>query len=1241
MMEKRLRVGIILSEMHHQFFANTSRILQEELLAMNADVCIFMATALSGMPEEFIQGETAIYDLVNPDMFDGLIVYPGTFQCPEYQNRFLEKIKSEYRKPVYCLERPKFGFPTVAFKEEEGIAMLVEHLIKTHGAKRIEYVSNEKDDQGYSGELEQYFREAMAAGGLAVDDKSIHYCRRDVGMEDQLVTEMLSQEGGLPEAIICGNTESVSGLICAFEDHGIRIPRDIMICGYNLDYDEMLRGTTCTTVFRDPTTMATNAARKLVNAILGEERYPLKTNEHDCVLVPKSTCGCEFYALGDYSRIRMETLLVKDRRFDSPLNFMEEEIAGAEDFETWLWKLDYYERYLGKDCKAFYLCLNERALHQTEAMKGFSDNILLALNHSDVRKVSREDFFPRKTLLPALDEPSETPRVFYFSALHFMDRVFGYVSVCYGDRACGITTSFDRWMRSLETSLECQRQKTVFSDYYTKNATRDTMTGLYNFKGFQTALKEQFEHMEGKERRIFLLSLDISRFSSINELFGREEGNVALQTLAKILLNSVRDRDVVARFGNDEFVVAGIYDREPDTVNLIREIQNRLRALNQFGGKQYTIDIVHAVTTREITSVEQIEEFTNEMLAQKKSIKQGSFAERVDSEQPGEINAEEREQVRALIDENRFIYHFQPIVSAKTGSIYAYEALMRSGPDAKISPTAILNYAELLGKTYDVERLTFRNVMEVINQNLDSFADKKMFINSIPKVTLKDNDFRMLVKDFPSVLSHVVIEFTEQTELTEEQLNAIRCRAKENGFKVAIDDYGTGYSNVTNLLNYMPDYVKIDRNLISGIEGDSKKQYFVANIVEFARENGFLSLAEGVETKEEMDTVIRIGVDLIQGYYTARPYEGFIDEVPREIRDEIVSLNLQTSGTRQKKTYLVDREQEIMLMPLVTTDHYTEIVINRRELSIVGNPRISVDVLIRIPDNTTTTIHLRRVNLDSYQRHPCIEIGNNCDVTLVIEGTTVLNRKGIRVPESSRLTVTGDGKLTIYGTGDRAYGIGGDTTQTIGRILVDMGGEITLKLDGKECVGIGGGYSNRKAGITVARCKNLYQTISGERALGIGICNNMAPIILSETRIKAEINADRAAAIGSYGAECDITLRDVKLNLTASGDSQATIGTLANKNVKLVATGIEVQSVLKAKTCIGFGCRDGSADIRISKSDIVFRFEGAEIVGIGSKTKKGRGQFEKTSFSTTLSSADSVMFGYEPEDLSFLMCKNV
>ena len=1233
-MKKRYLVGIILSELNHRFHEDTSKKLQEEFLAMNVNVCIFTTTGLAGMPEGYLKGANTIFDLINPDMFDGFIVYPDSLQPSEQQDRFLLKLRNEFHKPIICLGRQVFGFETIGFRQEEGIALLVDHLVNTHKSSRIEYISYDSNDMKRQKELEGYFLDALRANRVFMTEHSVHNC--STGNEALVVREMLNQDGGLPEAIICGNGESVSSIVVTLSENNIIVPRDVIVCGYDPDSNLSVDDVSYTTIFPDPTVMATNAARTLMNRIVGEEQFPMISRAHENVLIPKATCGCDYYLLGDYARIHKERMLVREHRFDSPFNFMKEEIAGAEDVEKCLWSLDSYEKYLGKDCEAFYLCLNENSLQETEVTGRFSSRILLALNHSNERKVSKDDFFQKNDLLPALNEKCKYPRVIYFASVHFLDRLFGYVAIDYGSNACGLAKSFSRWMRNLSTALECQRQKTVFHHYYTENSIRDSVTGLYNFKGYLNALIGQFKHLEGKNRFLRIISLDISRFSSINELFGREEGDTALLSLTKILQSSVNTYDICARLSNDEFVIAGIYEKEQDSERILHDINDRLKNLNQFTEKQYTIDIISASDCSEITDVKQIEEKTNDVQTRKKTLKRGLFTE--NSEGAFEMSPEERDAVCELIDKNLFTYRFQPIVSAKTGSIYAYEALMRYGHDESIPPLTILRYAEALGRMYDVEKLTFRNVIEIMSRNSEVFTDRKMFINSIPKAILKDEDFKAIVLEFPGMLSHAVIEFTEQSEASDKQLEMVRKRAETNGFRIAIDDYGTGYSNISNLLNYIPDYVKIDRSLINGIEVDSKKQYFVANIVEFARTNGFLTLAEGVETREEMNTVIRLGVDMIQGFYTAKPCDFFMDEIDKTVHDEIVALNFQASESRQKKTYLVDKEQEIMLMPLVTTDHYTEIVVNRPELSIVSNPRATVSVLIRIPDNTDTTIYLKRVNLESYQRHPCIEIGNNCDVTLVIEGVAVMNRKGIRVPESSRLTIIGDGKLSISGDGDRAYAIGGDSTQTIGKVRINMEGEISIRLDGKECVGIGGGYSNQKVGIYIERCKNLTEVISGEKALGIGICNSLAPISVKDTRLKMEINADRAAAIGSVTAECDVTLKNVQMKHNSSGDSQVVVGCLTSREVNVVVDNLNLTTAMKAKTCIGFGCRDGAANIRINGSELSMKFEGAEIVGIGAKSKQGRGQFEKTSFTTEFSSGDSVDFGYEPENMSFLFC---
>lgn len=90
-----------------------------------------------------------------------------------------------------------------------------------------------------------------------------------------------------------------------------------------------------------------------------------------------------------------------------------------------------------------------------------------------------------------------------------------------------------------------------------------------------------------------------------------------------------------------------------------------------------------------------------------------------------------------------------------------------------------------------------------------------------------------------------------------------------------------------NLLRYMPNYVKVDRMLLTGIQDNPQKQHFVKDIVIFAHENHFQVLAEGVETSQELETVIRLGVDLIQGYYTAKPNPEILTSIDRKVQEEI------------------------------------------------------------------------------------------------------------------------------------------------------------------------------------------------------------------------------------------------------------------------------------------------------------------------------------------------------------------
>ncbi len=246
-----------------------------------------------------------------------------------------------------------------------------------------------------------------------------------------------------------------------------------------------------------------------------------------------------------------------------------------------------------------------------------------------------------------------------------------------------------------------------------------------------------------------------------------------------------------------------------------------------------------------------------------------------------------------LINGNDFDYCFQPIISVDTGNIYAYEALMRPKGCA---PLEILDIARQQGKLYDIEMLTFENVLRIVKENQRQFDGKRIFINSIPDHIISERDFSRLCEKYEELISQLVVEFTEQSDLTGKRIALMRGLFCEQGCKVAIDDYGSGYSNTAAVLSLAPEIIKIDRSLIKKIDSDMKKQHFLTSIIEFAKLNNIKILAEGVETYEEMKVAILKGVDYIQGYYTARPDMEIITRISPTVKREIKELNEIKSG---------------------------------------------------------------------------------------------------------------------------------------------------------------------------------------------------------------------------------------------------------------------------------------------------------------------------------------------------------
>jgi EAL domain-containing protein (putative c-di-GMP-specific phosphodiesterase class I) len=211
---------------------------------------------------------------------------------------------------------------------------------------------------------------------------------------------------------------------------------------------------------------------------------------------------------------------------------------------------------------------------------------------------------------------------------------------------------------------------------------------------------------------------------------------------------------------------------------------------------------------------------------------------------------------------------FQPIVSMSEGRVFAYEALVRTEEKTLVSPNALLDAAERLGRLHDIGRGVRQRAAEALpHMPPGVFA----FVNLHPE-DLKDLDLYDRGSILPRSAGRVVLEMTERASLDDiHDLGERTGRLRAMGFRIAVDDLGAGYAGLSSLARLEPEFIKLDMSLVRDVHVNPVKQQLVSSMTGLARALGIGAVAEGVETIEELETLVAAGLDLFQGYYFARP----------------------------------------------------------------------------------------------------------------------------------------------------------------------------------------------------------------------------------------------------------------------------------------------------------------------------------------------------------------------------------
>ena len=406
----------------------------------------------------------------------------------------------------------------------------------------------------------------------------------------------------------------------------------------------------------------------------------------------------------------------------------------------------------------------------------------------------------------------------------------------------------------------------------------DILTGLYNRQAFNRVCTELFAAPE-RMGVAALMMMDLDNLKHINDTYGHDWGDQYIRRTGQCLRENTPAGTVCARLSGDEFLVLfhGYHSRDEvrEKIDcLSKAMQQNVALLPSGNALHISLSGGIAWYPDDGQDWETLKKYADFAMYQVKHAEKG----RVEEFDIGVYNREAyaertRREFRQLLSNAQVFYCFQPIFSARSGKVVAYEALMRSDLPTLRSPATIMKLAREQGALYEIERITFTKALETFDSlcRAGSVSGEAMlFVNSVASTCLSQADIDYIDSRWQELCRRMVIEITEEEAIDREALEKKRTAPCSSGM-FALDDYGSGYSNENSLLELAPRFIKVDIAIIRGIDTSPDKQQILQNVVAYAHPRSMKIVAEGVETAAELRTVIELGADLLQGYFLARP----------------------------------------------------------------------------------------------------------------------------------------------------------------------------------------------------------------------------------------------------------------------------------------------------------------------------------------------------------------------------------
>lgn len=519
----------------------------------NCKIVVFSSEANLYFNGSDDKGEAAIFDLIEPERFDAVILMAETYKRNDEQYAMVDRARAA-KVPVILIDRLLKGCYGITFDYGDSFQEVVKHMIEYHGYRRVNFLAGVKGNS-FSEERLNAFKEVLAENGIEYDPRRVAYGDFWDLPAKAAVEEFLDSDLEPPEAIICANDAMAMAVCSKLKERGIRIPEDIAVSGF--DGMEMIE------YYPPRITTAAYDREKMYNMVFdmlenGFEPYTERNVIRNVVKIGHS-CGCNECGLIDAGEqiLMFRNQLGVENKYHQLLNIMTCELNGEGASKVFTKAKEYLDLI---DYRQFFVCFNEdvwNKLMEEDCIstgrdkdgEGPFSRRLNLLHYEYKGSMDTGKTLALGELLPELDEVFEREDYIMVTPFHIRERVLGYYAVSF-DCDNFRFGAYSAFCYNLKAMCENMLNRLDMSRVYLT----DLITGLYNRNGFYNRIERILKEESCGE--LGIISLDMDNLKRINDSFGHSEGDAALHTLAQLILDAGGRTELCARIGGDEFLIA-------------------------------------------------------------------------------------------------------------------------------------------------------------------------------------------------------------------------------------------------------------------------------------------------------------------------------------------------------------------------------------------------------------------------------------------------------------------------------------------------------------------------------------------------------------------------------------------------------------------------------------------------------------------------------------------------------------